>query len=136
MKTIFLFVLAELVGSLSAQSQLGTGAVSGVVVDGSGKSIAGAAVRVTGEDTGLTRQTTSSGSGDFSIPVLPTGHYTLTVEEAGFSKLEQKNLNVTVGATVTLSPRSCHAPTRAGNSFTISPTKALASPNSIRVLSM
>jgi hypothetical protein len=40
--------------------------------------------------------------------VLPTGHYTLTVEKAGFSKLEQKNLSVTVGATVTLSLRYVH----------------------------
>jgi hypothetical protein len=91
------------VGTVCAQSQLGTGAVAGVVMDGSGRSVAGATVQVTGEDTGLTRQTSSSGTGDFSIPVLPTGRYSLTVEKTGFSKLEQKNLNVTVGATVTLS---------------------------------
>jgi hypothetical protein len=41
--------------------------------------------------------------GDFSIPVLPTGRYSLVVEKPGFSKLEQKGLNVTVGSTVTLS---------------------------------
>jgi Carboxypeptidase regulatory-like domain len=90
---------------LAAQSQLGTGAVSGVVMDASGKSIASAIVQVVGEDTGLARQTASSGTGDFAIPVLPTGHYTLTVEKPGFSKLEQKNLSVTVGANVTLTLR-------------------------------
>jgi len=66
MKTLILFALLELAGSLKAQSQLGTGAVSGVLVDGSGKSIAGAAVQVTGENTSLTRQTGSLGTGDFS----------------------------------------------------------------------
>jgi hypothetical protein len=86
-----------------AQSQLGTGAVSGVVLDASGKSVSAAVVQVTGEDTGLTRQTVTSATGDFSIPVLPTGRYTLRVEKTGFNKLEQKNLNVTVGATITLS---------------------------------
>jgi hypothetical protein len=105
MKTRFLFALLMMAAHAFAQSQLGTGAVGGVVLDSSGKSIAGAVVQITGEDTGLARQTVTSATGDFSIPVLPTGHYTLRVEKTGFNKLEQKNLNVTVGATVTLSLR-------------------------------
>ncbi len=103
MKTCFVFAFLLSVASLAAQSQLGTGAVTGVVIDGSGRSVGGASVQVTGEDTGLVRQATTSGTGDFSVPVLPTGRYTVTVEKTGFSKLEQKNLNVSVGATVTLS---------------------------------
>jgi hypothetical protein len=69
-----LFVLALVISGhlLNAQSQLGTGAVTGVVADASGKSIAMAVIQVINSDTGLTRQTTSSGTGDFSIPVLPT----------------------------------------------------------------
>src|SRR5262245_12165311 len=105
MKTRLLHVLLVVAASIYAQSQLGTGAIGGVVLDASGKSVAAAAVQVTGEDTGLTRQTVTSASGDFSIPVLPTGRYTIRVEKTGFSKLEQKSLNVTVGATVTLSLR-------------------------------
>src|SRR5215831_18673922 len=103
MKTRILLVAALLAASIGAQSQLGTGAVSGVVLDASGKAIQAAAVVVTGDDTGLVRQTVTSATGDFSIPVLPTGRYSLHVEKTGFSKLEQKNLNVSVGATVTLS---------------------------------
>ena len=88
-----------------AQSQLGTGVISGSILDGSGKSIASAIVQVTNQNTGLIRQTASSGSGDFTIPVLPSGEYRMTVEKNGFSRLEQKNINVTVGAAVTLSLR-------------------------------
>ena len=103
MKTLLLFAVLSSTSLLNAQSQLGTGAISGVVADASGKSVAAAVIQATNTDTGLTRQTTSSGTGDFSLPVLPTGPYTLTVEKTGFSKLEQKNLSVSVGATVTLS---------------------------------
>src|SRR5262245_60715234 len=105
MKTRILLVAALLAASIGAQSQLGTGAVSGVVLDASGKAVQAAAVVVTGDDTGLVRQTVTSATGDFSIPVLPTGKYALRVEKTGFNKLEQKNLNVSVGATVTLSLR-------------------------------
>jgi len=103
MKTQFLLALLTCAFTVHAQSQLGTGAIAGVVLDASGKSVAGASVHITGEDTGLNRQTLTSATGDFSIPVLPTGRYSLRVEKTGFSKVEQKNLSVTVGATVTLS---------------------------------
>src|SRR5215831_7373690 len=102
MKAQIFTALVVSIGSLCAQSQLGTGAISGLISDATGKSVSGATIQVTSEETGLTRQTVSSGTGDFAIPVLPTGRYTLTVEKTGFSKLEQKNLGVTVGATVTL----------------------------------
>jgi hypothetical protein len=102
MKSVFVLVVSTFWPVMFAQSQLGTGAVTGVVTDASGKSVSAAVIQLTGADTGLTRQTTSSGTGDFSVPVLPTGRYSLTVERTGFNKLEQKNLNVTVGATVTL----------------------------------
>src|SRR5262249_38695807 len=82
---------------------LGTGAIGGVVMDASGKSVSTAIVQVVGEDTGLTRATVTSETGDFAIPVLPTGRYKLTVEKTGFGKLEQQHLNVSVGSTVTLS---------------------------------
>jgi hypothetical protein len=103
MKIRLLYTTLALAVTLNAQSQLGTGAIGGVVLDASGKSVSGAAIQVTSDDTGLARQTVTSATGDFAIPVLPTGHYTLRVEKIGFNKLEQKGLNVTVGATVTLS---------------------------------
>src|SRR5262249_32695098 len=98
-------VLLALVLSLRAQSQLGAGAVGGVVLDATGKSVSAAAVQVTGDDTGLSRQTVTSATGDFVIPVRPPGRYTLRVGKAGFSKLQQHNVTVTVGATVPLSLR-------------------------------
>ncbi|MCU1257995.1 MAG: TonB-dependent receptor [Bryobacterales bacterium] len=87
---------------LRAQSQLGTGAISGTIQDASGQAVQSATVTATNTGMGMTRTVSTTGAGDFNIPVLPTGQYTLTVEKTGFTKIEQKNLTVTVGSTVTL----------------------------------
>ncbi len=88
---------------LSAQSQLGTGTISGTILDKSGAAVQDAAVQVTANETGLVRRVVTSGTGNFSVPVLPSGRYAISVEKGGFSRLEQKDILVTVGATVTLS---------------------------------
>jgi hypothetical protein len=85
-----------------AQSQLGTGALSGTVQDTRGAVIAGATVTVTNEDTGLTRTSTTKEAGQFTVPVLPVGTYTVRVTQAGFAATEQKGLVVNVGGTATL----------------------------------
>src|SRR5262245_30570210 len=54
--------------SLVAQSQLGTGAISGTVLDKSGAAIQDAAVQVTATETGLVRRVVTSSAGNFSIP--------------------------------------------------------------------
>src|SRR5262249_7138503 len=84
------------------QSQLGTGAISGTVQDSNGGVIAGATVTITNSGTGLTRSVTTNEAGQFSVPVLPAGEYSILVEQAGFAKMEQKDLVVNVGGTVTL----------------------------------
>jgi len=85
-----------------AQSQLGTGAISGTVTDPSGKIVTDANVTVTNTGTGMVRTAVTTGAGTFTVPVLPTGEYQIRVEKAGFSTLEQKGLIVNVGSTTTL----------------------------------
>jgi hypothetical protein len=84
------------------QSQLGAGSISGSVVDPSNNSVADAVIQVTGEENGLVRRVSTSNAGTFSMPVLPSGHYTLRVEKSGFNSVEQKAIEVSVGGTVTL----------------------------------
>ena len=86
----------------SGQSQLGTGAVGGIVQDTSGAVISGASVTITNSGTGLVRSVSTNDAGQFSVPVLPAGEYKVLVERAGFSALEQQNLTVNVGRTTTL----------------------------------
>jgi len=85
------------------QSQLGTGSISGSILDPAGHTVADAAIQVVNDDNGLVRKVLSSNTGSFSIPVLPTGRYNLSVERVGFNRSEQKGIEVSVGSTVTLS---------------------------------
>src|SRR5215813_15422760 len=85
-----------------SQTQLGTGAISGTVMDAAGSVIAGATVTVTNIDTGLVRNAQTTETGHFTVPVLPTGRYKVRVEAQGFSALEQENVTVNVGETATL----------------------------------
>lgn len=85
-----------------AQTQLGTGSMAGTIVDPSGSAIVGAAITVVNRETGVERKTTSTSSGLFAIPVLPSGHYDVVVEKDGFSKAESRNILVTVGSSASV----------------------------------
>ena len=86
----------------SAQSELGTGAINGRVRDPQGDAIEGAGVTVVNSDTGLIRNTVTGSAGQFTVPVLPSGRYTVRVEKQGFAILEQTSVVVTVGASASL----------------------------------
>jgi hypothetical protein len=95
------FVFAS---SISAQSQLTTGAISGTVQDANGALVIGAKVTVLNEETNQTRNIVTNDDGLFVAPVLPVGNYMVTIEKEGFARIEQKNLKVNVGRTTTLRP--------------------------------
>jgi Carboxypeptidase regulatory-like domain/TonB dependent receptor/TonB-dependent Receptor Plug Domain len=71
-------------GAVTAQTFRGT--ILGTVTDSTGASIAGAAVTVKNVNTGLSRAVTTSDDGTYSVPELPIGTYTVTVEKAGFKQ--------------------------------------------------
>ncbi|HLK63625.1 MAG TPA: carboxypeptidase regulatory-like domain-containing protein [Bryobacteraceae bacterium] len=82
-----------------AQSQLGTGAISGTIHDSSGAVIVGAQVTIQQPETGLSRQVKSGATGEYLAPVLPTGIYRIRIVKAGFSTLDQEGITVDVGGT-------------------------------------
>ncbi len=86
----------------SAQSQLGTGAISGVVRDSTGALVADADVTIEQSQTGLTRQVKTGATGEFLAPVLPTGTYRVRIAKSGFTTLEEDAIAVDVGATTNL----------------------------------
>jgi len=98
-----LFMCLFIAGSTAdGQSQLGAGAISGVVQDARGAVIAGATVTISNAATGLERTLQTNDAGQFNVPVLPPGEYAVRVGQSGFSTLEQKNVIVNVGSTATL----------------------------------
>src|SRR5713226_1558901 len=99
---LFAGILAIAIVPVFAQSQLGTGAISGVVQDVSSGVVTDADVIITNAETGLVRKMVSGAGGQFNAPVLPTGTYKLRVSHPGFSTLEQNDIVVNVGSTATI----------------------------------
>jgi hypothetical protein len=87
------------------QSQLGTGALTGIVEDASGKVIPAVTLNLVNTGTGVVRRAESNGSGVFAFKVLQPGAYTLKAEKQGFQTVEQTGITVTVGGTATLNLR-------------------------------
>ncbi len=96
-----LFV-AAFVTVIPAQSQLGTGAISGTVQDATGAAVPDAQITITQSETGLVRTMKSSGAGQFLAPVLPTGAYRVRIAKAGFATQQQDGVVVNVGATASI----------------------------------
>ncbi len=68
----------------------------GRILDTSGGSVGKATVTITSSATGFVRTAQSSDSGEYTIPALPAGEYTVSVEFTGFSK-QTKNVILQVG---------------------------------------
>jgi len=102
---LFGLTVLALAGARGAAAQITTGAISGTVVDQTGASIAGAQVTAKNTATSATQNTTSGEEGLFRFPVLAVGPYEITVEKQGFNTTVQKNVVVTVGASIHLTLR-------------------------------
>jgi hypothetical protein len=63
-----------------------TGTILGTVTDSTGAVIASAPVEITNTSTGVVARVTSTGTGDYTATNLIPGHYTVSVQMAGFSK--------------------------------------------------
>ncbi|MGD0790256.1 MAG: carboxypeptidase regulatory-like domain-containing protein [Terriglobales bacterium] len=72
------------------------GSLSGTVADKTGSVISGATVKITSQETGLTREGKTDGSGHYLVPLLPVAHYTIRVESQGFQTTEQKDIRLQV----------------------------------------
>src|SRR5579872_2536996 len=68
----------------------------GTVTDPSGAAIVGAHIKAAQTSTGLIRSTTSGPEGNFSLPNLPVGPYTLEVTSQGFQDYLQTGINLEV----------------------------------------
>src|SRR5215475_14187473 len=83
------FVLAFLFGAFLSLAQSDLSTITGVIKDPSGSAVPNAKVVVRNEATGVERATVSSESGTFSVTNLPSGFYTVTVENlSGFRNFQ------------------------------------------------
>jgi Carboxypeptidase regulatory-like domain len=91
---IILYLLGGGVTSLVAQTA--TGQITGTVTDSSGAVLPNVKVTLTSQGTGLSRDTVTSGSGDYSFTLLPVGSYLVSAEQQGFSKALRSDIHLNV----------------------------------------
>jgi Carboxypeptidase regulatory-like domain/TonB dependent receptor-like, beta-barrel len=95
-----LCLLTSMAVQLWAQSDRGT--ITGTVTDATGGVVAGASITATNSNTGVSSKTISGANGNYTIPLLRVGTYTVTAEQPGFKKLLRQAVTVPVGQTVHL----------------------------------
>ena len=76
--------------------------LSGTVTDSSEALLPGVRVRVIGSDNGLIRESVSDDRGDYRVPLLPPGNYTLEASKQGFAPHHYRGLVATVGGSLVL----------------------------------
>lgn len=95
-RILALFVL--LIGTVAYGQQ--TGNIVGTVHDPSGAVVPDASVKITNTETQFQRVVKSNDSGEYAAPSLPTGTYSITVDKAGFEKLNRAGVILTGATTV------------------------------------
>ena len=83
---------------ISAQETRST--ITGHVADSTGAIIPNAQITIKNEATGSITNTKSNNAGDFNVPFLQPGPYTVTVAMAGFATYTHTHLQLTTEATV------------------------------------
>lgn len=84
-------------GAATANAQVTTATVYGLVTDNTDAVLPGASVTMTNEATGAVLEANSNERGEFTLTFVPVGRYTLKVSLAGFGDYEQKGLALAAG---------------------------------------
>ena len=75
--------------------------IIGVLKDSSGGVLPGATIAARNEETGLTRTAVTEAAGDYRLPALPPGRYTVTAELQGFTTESRSGLVLAIDQTAT-----------------------------------
>ena len=101
-KFLFVFVILAICG-LPVFGQVTTGSILGTVTDPTGAVVPNATVTAKNTKTGKESTATTSDSGNFSIPQVSAGVFTVTVQAtSGFKKSQVTDVKVDVGTPVTV----------------------------------
>ena len=85
-----------LIGTGSAALAQTTASIKGTVTDASGAAVSGAKVIVKSQGLGIERSTQTNSSGDYEVPALPPGVYSVEVQMQGFTSEIAKSLTLQV----------------------------------------
>src|SRR5438128_2101924 len=89
-----------LVGSGLAYAQ--NAQIAGTVRDQTGGVLPGATITARNQETGLTRSAVSDGAGNYRLPALPPGYYSVATELAGFGSETRPDIVLVIDETATI----------------------------------
>ena len=85
--------------AVSANSQTVSGTLRGTVTDANGAVIPNATVIVKNTETGLERTVVTSDDGNYNLPFLPIGKYTVQATRTDFNKVLRENVTISLNET-------------------------------------
>jgi hypothetical protein len=88
-----------LVASASLVFGQATSRLTGTVLDRSGAAVPAAEITVVSVDTGNERKVLSGDTGDYAVPFLAPGDYTVTASRAGFRQVKREGVRLEVNQT-------------------------------------
>lgn len=100
---IGLCLLALSILAISSLAQdITSGTIQGTITDEQGAVVPGATVEAKNVGTNFSRSFTTDSDGRFTLLSMPTGRYVVTVTKQGFAKVNQENVELTVGRLISL----------------------------------
>src|SRR5436309_4152718 len=99
---IIWLIVASLFFLQPTRGQEARSTILGRITDPTGGLIVGATVEATNTDTGVRSTAQTNASGDFLLPFLIPGPYSLTVEAPGFKKSVRSQLQTRVNDRITI----------------------------------
>ncbi len=94
MLAILVVLCAAAIFAPTGSAQSIYGQISGTITDPKGGTVANAEVQVTEQNTHLTREVRTDSNGDFRVPNLDAGVYTITFIAPGFANSERRDVQL------------------------------------------
>jgi hypothetical protein len=94
----FSLAVSLLFAGSSAQAQFDVGSLVGTIHDQSGGAVPGAAITVTNTATDIATTATSNNNGDYELPSLHAGIYTISAKATNYAEAVAKNITISVGS--------------------------------------
>ena len=97
--TLFLLAVGLFTFTRPTPAQTSAGNITGIVTDESMAVVPNAKLTVTNQATGLKRETFTNSVGEYRVPLLPVGFYTIRIEVSGFKAQISKGIKLEIQQT-------------------------------------
>lgn len=99
-RSLAVFLSALILTATLAVAQQVNGTITGTVTDASGAALPGAAIRIQSKATNQSRDTVTDGAGNYTVPFLPAGEYSMNLQAKGFQTQNIASLTLQVQQTL------------------------------------